>query len=75
LDRLFKPSSGHRSQWSPLIQYSGATQSPAAPRLTPTPGRHIGSWLEALMLWIIILIVAIAAILYTQRERLSNLRR
>jgi hypothetical protein len=28
-----------------------------------------------LMLWIIILIVAIAAILYTQRERLSNLRR
>jgi hypothetical protein len=28
-----------------------------------------------LMLWIIILIVAIAAILYTQRDRLSNLRR
>jgi hypothetical protein len=48
---------------------------PRRARLTLTPGRHFGVGWRPTMLWIIILIVAIAAILYTQRERLSNLRR
>lgn len=52
---------------------SSATQKPAAPRLTNDIGRYI-IWPEARMIWII-LIVILAIVLYTQRDRLSNLRR
>jgi hypothetical protein len=52
---------------------ASATQKRAAPRLTNDIGRHT-SRLEACMFWII-LIVVIAVLLYTQRERLANLRR
>jgi hypothetical protein len=53
---------------------ASATQKPAAPRLTNDIGRHIVLAGGNAMLWII-LVVIIAVVLYTQRDRLSNLRR
>ena len=54
---------------------ASATTSLAAPRLTTDTGRLTSVWLEARMLWIILLIIVIAVVLYMQRERLSNMRR